>query len=107
MDGGGREKENEIARQGVRRCKQCGAPDTGWRPTTRDGATICPACAQGVARVPVEEMLSHRRALLKRLEAEGDAHPGVARFRDEVKNDVKRLERRQHETAESEKGADA
>lgn len=107
MDGGEREKENEIARQGVRRCGQCGAPDTGWRPTTRGGAIICPACAQDVERVPVEEMLSHRRALLARLETEGDTHPGVARFRDEVKNDVKRLERRQHETAESEKGADA
>lgn len=91
----------------MRRCEQCGAPDTGWRRTARDGAILCPACAQGVERVPVEEMLSHRRALLARLEAEGDTHPGVARFSDEVKNDVKRLERRQHETAESEKGADA
>lgn len=83
----------------MRRCGQCGAPDTGWRPTTRGGAIICPACAQGVARVPVEEMLAHRRTLLKRLEAEGDAHPGVARFRDEVRNDVRRLERRMNEQA--------
>lgn len=93
MDGGGRWRE-EKARQGVRRCAKCGAPDTGWRRTARGGAIICPACAQGVERVPVGEMLDHRRALLARLEAEGDTHPGVARFRDEVRNDVRRLERR-------------
>lgn len=93
MDGGRRWREEE-ARQGVRRCGQCGAPDTGWRPTTRGEAIICPACAQGVARTDVGEMLDHRRALLARLEAEGDTHPGVARFRDEVRNDVRRLERR-------------
>lgn len=81
----------------MRRCAKCGAPDTGWRPTTRGGAIICPACAQGVARADVGEMLDHRRALLARLEAEGDAHPGVARFRDEVKNDARRLERRANE----------
>lgn len=87
----------------MRRCGECGAPDTGWRPTTRGGAIICPACAQGVERTDVAEMLDHRRALLERLEAEDDSHPGVARFRDEVRNDIKRLERRQHETAEGEK----
>ena len=91
----------------MRRCGQCGTPDTGWRPTTRGGAIIGPACAQGVARVPVEEMLAHRRALLKRLEAEGETHPGIVRSRETVRADIERLERRQHETAESEEGADA
>lgn len=71
--------------------------DTGWRTAGESGTRLCPACAQNVARVPVEEMLSHRRALLARLEAEGNAHPGVARFRDEVRNDLRRLERRMRE----------
>ncbi len=97
MDGGEREKENEIARQGVRRCAKCGAPDTGWRPTTRGGAIICPACAQGVARADVGEILDHRRALLARLEAEGETHPGIVRFRETVRADIERLERRANE----------
>lgn len=81
----------------MRRCGQCGAPDTGWRPTTRGGAIICPACAQGVARADVGEMLDHRRALLARLEAEGETHPGIVRFRETVRADIERLERRQRE----------
>lgn len=89
------------------RCAKCGIRDTGWRKFMRNGETLCPSCAQGVTVVPVEEMLEHRRALLARLEAEGSTHPGVARFRDVVRNDIERLERRANETAEDQEGADA
>lgn len=82
---------------GLRRCARCGISDTGWRQAIRNGETLCPACAQGVTRVPVEEMLAHRRAVLARMEAEENSSPGIARFIAELKNDIERLERRANE----------
>ena len=80
------------------RCAGCGARDTGWRRTLRDGAVLCPACAQGVKRTPVEEMLRRRRELLARLDAEENAPQGVERFRDEVRESIGILEARHEDT---------
>ena len=81
----------------LKRCARCGIRNTGWRQTIRNGEALCPACAQGVTRVPVEEMLEHRRMLLEKMEAEASTNPRIVDFRDEVRNDIERLERRQDE----------
>ena len=106
----------------LKRCAKCGIRNTGWRQTIRNGETLCPACAQGVTRAPVEEMLEHRRAVLARMEAEytssghdgppspqgeGKGNQGIARFIAELKNDIERLERRQDEDTKDQEGADA
>ena len=77
-----------------RRCAGCGIRNTGWRETVRAGEVYCPACAQGLTRVPVREMLARRRELLARLEADRSGNPGIARLTDIVRAEIKRLEER-------------
>lgn len=85
------------------RCQKCGVRNTGWRAVPRFGVMCCPACAHGVKRVSTADMLTRRRALLARLEAEGDTSPGLVRFRHEVERGIEELERRKKEEAEDER----
>ncbi len=83
------------------RCAKCGIRNTGWREIIRNGETLCPSCAQGVTVVPVKEMLEHRRMLLEKLEKEASTNPKIMDFRDEVRNDIGRLERRKNEVCDA------
>lgn len=75
-------------------CEECGVRNTGWRAVPRYGKWVCPSCAQGVKRERATDALEKRRALLRRLEAEGDNNPGMLRFRHEVERSIEELERR-------------
>lgn len=75
------------------RCAACGARDTGWRPTLKNGERVCPACAQGVRRQDAAEELERRKALLRRLEA-AEPFPGIERLIGDARCGVERIERR-------------
>ena len=86
----------------MRRCQGCGRRNTGWRAVPHWGKWVCPACAQGIQREPAGDALARRRALLARLEQE-EPHPGIDRFKDEVRAGIERLERREAEGHEGER----